>query len=105
MALFLFADAISKDKEIQIFNDGEMIRDFTYIDDIVEGIFRLATQPAEPYFKKNAIHDEPSKSSSPYRIFNIGNSSPINLMDYIEALERQMGTISKKFFYQCSPVM
>jgi UDP-glucuronate 4-epimerase len=85
MALFLFAEAILKDEHINVFNHGKMIRDFTYVDDIVESIYRLTPKPAPQ-----------NKDSVPFQVFNIGNSSPVQLMDYIEALEIAVGKIAKK---------
>lgn len=87
MALFLFTDAIRKGEPIKVFNHGKMIRDFTYVGDIVESITRLVMKPACP--NPNWTGDQPSipSSSAPYQIFNIGNSSPVQLMEYIEAIE------------------
>ncbi len=87
MALFLFADAILKDEPINVFNHGKMIRDFTYVDDIVESITRLIPKPA--------IENE---DHVPFQVFNIGNSSPVQLMKYIEALEKALGRTAKKNF-------
>jgi UDP-glucuronate 4-epimerase len=87
MALFLFTDAMLKDEPINVFNHGKMIRDFTYVDDIVESITRLIPKPAP----KN--HD-----GVPCQVFNIGNSAPIELMAYIEALEKALGKTAKKNF-------
>lgn len=91
MALFLFTKAIMNDQPIDVFNDGKMIRDFTYVGDVVEGIVRLLDQPSTP--NKNWSSDNPSPESSfaPYRIFNIGNNSPVNLMDFIHAIEEELG--------------
>lgn len=91
MALFLFADAMRKGEPINVFNHGKMIRDFTYIDDIVESITRLVVKP--PQRNKEWNGDEPriDSSSAPYRIFNIGNGSPVKLMSYIEAVESSLG--------------
>ncbi len=96
MALFLFTKAIISGENIQVFNNGEMVRDFTYIDDIVEGIFRLVTKKAvsDPDFDKN--NPNPSSSSVPARIFNIGNNKPIYLTEYIEAIEEAIGIKAKK---------
>ena len=96
MALFLFADAMLNNKPINVFNHGKMIRDFTYVDDIVESITRLIFKPANP--DKNWDSNQPNipTSSAPYQIFNIGNSSPVKLMDYIEALEDSLGIDAKK---------
>ena len=88
MSPFLFADAILNNKTIKVFNHGDMMRDFTYIDDIVEGVVRVADKPATP--KAN--------SSVPYRVFNIGNNQPENLMDFIGILESAFGTTAEKEF-------
>lgn len=91
MALFLFAEAIRNSKPINVFNHGNMIRDFTYVDDIVESITRLMIKPPSKDFKWNSEKPRIDKSSAPYRIFNIGNGSPVKLMKYIEALESSIG--------------
>ena len=91
MALFLFAEAMRKGESINVFNHGKMIRDFTYVDDIVESISRLILKPP----RKNSDWDgnipRIDSSSAPYRIFNIGNGSPVELMRYIEAVENALG--------------
>mgnify|MGYP003327644846 FL=1 len=87
MALFLFTKAILKGEAINIFNHGKMIRDFTYIDDIVESLVRVMDKVATPYASFDAKHPDPATSHAPYRIFNIGNNQPTPLMDYIEAIE------------------
>ena len=96
MSPFLFTDAILKQEPIKVFNGGQMQRDFTYIEDIVEGVIRVIDKPATA--KANYLTDNPDSSSSnvPYRIFNIGNSQPIQLMDYIHALEDAWGITAKK---------
>jgi UDP-glucuronate 4-epimerase len=88
MSPFLFADAILNNKTIKVFNHGDMMRDFTYIDDIVEGVVRVADKPATP---------EPN-SNVPYRVFNIGNNQPEKLMDFIGILENAFGKVAKKEF-------
>jgi UDP-glucuronate 4-epimerase len=98
MALFLFANAILNNKEINIFNNGEMTRDFTYVGDIVESISRLITKVATPNANWDSKKPEISSSLAPYRIFNIGNSSPIKLMRYIETLENFLGKKAKYNF-------
>ena len=98
MALFLFADAMLKDEPIKVFNHGKMIRDFTYVDDIVESITRLIPKPAQPNPEWNGDHPDIPTSSAPYQIFNIGNSDPVPLMRYIEALEKTIGKTAKKNF-------
>jgi len=87
MALFLFADAILNDRPIDVFNHGNMVRDFTYVDDIVESITRLLPKPAPP-----------NEDHVPFQVFNIGNSSPVKLMEYIEALEKALGKTAQKNF-------
>ena len=98
MALFLFTKAILLGQPIDIFNHGKMVRDFTFIDDIVEGVVRLADKPAtiDPAF--NAARPDPSRSNAPYRVFNIGNNQPTPLMEYIQALESALGITAKKNF-------
>lgn len=91
MALFLFAKAIQEGRTIDVFNHGKMVRDFTYIDDVVEGLIRVLDKPAQVSSKFDASTPDPAYSNAPYRIFNIGNSQPTPLMDYIEALESAMG--------------
>ena len=103
MALFKFTKAIFEGKEIEIYNDGNMIRDFTYIDDIVESIYRVLLKiptPNRDFDKKNP---NPATSFAPYRIFNIGNSQPVNLMDYIDAIEEKIGIEAKKKFLPMQP--
>jgi len=92
MALFIFTQAIMEGKPIQVFNNGEMERDFTYIDDIVEGIFRILTgQPPKGNANWSGMQPDPSSSPAPYKIFNIGNSKPVKLMDFIRAIEENLG--------------
>jgi len=94
MALFLFVKAALEGKEIDVFNYGNMQRDFTYIDDIVEGIVRVIDNPAKPH--PNWDHKDPSISTAPYKIYNIGNNNPVKLMDFIEAIEKKLGKEIKK---------
>jgi UDP-glucuronate 4-epimerase len=92
MAAFLFADAILAGRPIEVFNHGEMRRDFTYIDDIAEGVVRVLDRPpaaADPAV--DPLRPDPSRSAAPYRVFNIGNSDPIPLLDFIAALEAALG--------------
>lgn len=96
MALFLFIEAIKKDEPIQVFNHGKMKRDFTYIDDIVEGIIRVADRPATPNPDWTGNNPEPGSSYAPFKVYNIGNSNPVELMDYIGALEKALGKTAKK---------
>ena len=91
MALFLFTKAALEGRFIDVFNYGEMLRDFTYIDDIVEGVTRIIDNPAQPNPEWSGKQPEPSSSSSPYKIYNIGNNDPVKLMDFIEAIENALG--------------
>jgi UDP-glucuronate 4-epimerase len=91
MALFLFTDAIINDKPIKVFNGGDMLRDFTYVDDIVQGISLTMAKPAEPNSEWSGEAPHIPTSSAPYRIFNIGNSTPVKLTSYIEEIERCLG--------------
>ncbi|NJN27904.1 MAG: NAD-dependent epimerase [Cyclobacteriaceae bacterium] len=91
MALFLFTKAILEGKPIDVFNEGKMKRDFTYVDDIVEGVFRLITKIPEPDTSWDALLPDPASSSAPYRIFNIGNSDTVELNYFIEVLENCLG--------------
>jgi UDP-glucuronate 4-epimerase len=97
MALFLFTKAILEGQPIDVFNHGDMERDFTYIDDIVEGVVRVMDQPPEsdPAFQSDP---NPAASWAPYRIYNIGNHRPVNLLSYIETLERALNKRAKKNF-------
>ncbi|RWP10324.1 MAG: NAD-dependent epimerase [Mesorhizobium sp.] len=91
MALFLFTKAILEGRPVRLFNNGNHSRDFTYIDDIVEGIIRASDQPASPNPEWNSFAPDPASSNAPWRMFNIGNSSPVRLLDYVEALEEALG--------------
>lgn len=98
MALFLFTKAALEGKSIDVFNNGEMLRDFTYIDDIVEGVVRVIDNPAQPDPTWNGLTGNTSTSSAPYKIYNIGNNNPVKLMDFITAIENKLGkTINKTF--------
>ena len=103
MALFLFTDAIMKGEPIKVFNNGQMQRDFTYIDDIVEGVVRGIDKPATPNPDWDSAAPDPGTSSAPYRIFNIGNSSPVMLMDYIAAIEKALGKTAIKEMLPTQP--
>jgi UDP-glucuronate 4-epimerase len=103
MAPFLFADAMLKGKPIDVFNDGDMVRDFTFIDDIVEGVIRVLDKPATPDVNFDTFSPNPATSTAPYRVFNIGNGNPTPLMDYIAALETALGVTAKKNFLPMQP--
>ncbi len=98
MALFLFTKAILSNEPIKIFNEGKMIRDFTYIDDIIESLFKLLSKPAIPDLNFDTNFPDPSSSWASHKIFNIGNSSPTPLMSYIKAIEDYLGIEAKKEF-------
>jgi UDP-glucuronate 4-epimerase len=95
MALFKFTRGILAGEPIPVFNRGEMVRDFTYVDDIVEGVVRVIDQPAQADPAWSALAPTPSSSSAPYRIYNIGNNQPVKLMRYIEVLEQCLGKKAK----------
>ncbi len=101
MALFLFAKNIIEDKPIDVYNHGNMMRDFTYIDDIVEGISRVIKKPARSNSNWSGLNPDPGSSKAPYKIYNIGNNSPVRLMDFIEAIEKAIG---KKAFKNLLPL-
>src|SRR5829696_5391291 len=91
MALFKFTAGILAGRPIQVYNNGNMIRDFTYVDDIVEGIVRVIDHPAAPDPAWNGDDPNPATSYAPYRVFNIGNNQPVQLLRYIEVIERALG--------------
>ncbi|MCK5704482.1 MAG: NAD-dependent epimerase [Cyclobacteriaceae bacterium] len=91
MALFLFTKAILEEKPIDVFNHGMMKRDFTYIDDIVEGIYRLINHIPKPNNSWDALNPDPSFSKAPYKVFNIGNNQPVELNYFIESIEKALG--------------
>ena len=101
MAYFSFTNKIVKGETIEVFNNGDMMRDFTYIDDVVEGIIRLI--PEIPQRNTNWTEKDVSESWAPYRIFNIGNSTPVKLLDFIETIEKHLGIKAKKVFKPMQP--
>jgi len=103
MALFLFTRAILAGEPIQVFNHGRMKRDFTFIDDIVEGIVRVMGRPPEPDPKWTGDAPDPGTSYAPYRIYNIGNNQPVELMRYIEVIEECLGRKAEKHFLDLQP--
>jgi UDP-glucuronate 4-epimerase len=96
MAMFLFTKAILEGNPIDVFNHGRMQRDFTYIDDIVEGVIRTSDHTAEPNAHWNGDAPDPATSKAPYRIYNIGNNNPVELMHLIETIERALGRVAQK---------
>lgn len=103
MALYLFTKAIIEDKPIDVYNYGKMQRDFTYIDDIVEGVIRVNDHPPKGNPDWNGKTPDPSSSKAPYKIYNIGNNNPVKLMDFIEALEKKLGKKAKKNMLPIQP--
>ncbi len=98
MALFLFTKAMLAGEPIKVFNHGRMVRDFTYVDDIAEGVVRVLDRiaTADPGF--DAASPDPARSNAPYRVFNIGNNDPVRLMEFIEAIEAAIGRVAQKEF-------
>ena len=103
MAYFLFTDAILNGKPIKIFNEGNMSRDFTYIDDVVEGLMRVIDRPPESNTAWNSKNPDPASSIAPYRLYNIGNNTPVQLMDFIQAIENNLGIKAEKMMMPLQP--
>lgn len=103
MALFLFTKAILEGRPIDVFNFGNMQRDFTYIDDIVEGVIRILDRPASPDPNWSSEMPDPGSSSAPYRLYNIGNHHPVPLLRFIEVLEEVLGKKAEKRLLPCQP--
>ncbi|ODR97420.1 capsular biosynthesis protein CpsI [Methyloceanibacter superfactus] len=103
MALFKFVHNILADEPIDIYNEGRHARDFTYIDDIVEGVLRTGDRIAAPNLDWSGEHPDPGTSSAPYRLYNIGNNSPVPLMDFIGYVETALGRKAKKKFLPLQP--
>lgn len=103
MALFLFTDAAIKGKPIDVYNHGKMMRDFTFVDDIVSGVIKCVDNPAKPNLDFDPKNPDPAVSSAPYKIYNIGNNSPVELMDYIKAIENALGVEIKKNMLPIQP--
>ncbi|MEW5909841.1 MAG: NAD-dependent epimerase [Thermodesulfobacteriota bacterium] len=103
MALFLFTKAILQGKPIQVYNHGRMERDFTYIDDIVEGVVRIMKRIPESNPAWSGASPDPGTSQAPYRIYNIGNNQPVSLMNFIETIEQRLGRKAEKEFLEMQP--
>jgi UDP-glucuronate 4-epimerase len=103
MALFKFTRGMLAGESIPVFNSGQMIRDFTYIDDIVEGIVRVLDRPAQPNPEWHGDHPDPATSYTSYRVFNIGNNEPVLLLDCIKLLEECLGKTAEKEFLPMQP--
>ena len=103
MSPFLFIDAIMHDRPIKVFNNGDMLRDFTYIDDIVEGVVRIIDVVPHGNSNWDETSPDPATSPAPYRIYNIGNQHPTKLMDYISCIENATGKTAQKEFLPMQP--
>ncbi len=103
MALFKFTKAILNEKTIEVFNHGKHTRDFTYIDDIVDGVIKTLDHQASSNIDWNSDHPDPASSNAPWRIYNIGNNKPVELMDYIDALEKTLGKKAKINYLPLQP--
>ena len=103
MALFIFTKAILEGRPIDVYNFGKMKRDFTYVDDIVEGIIRLLSKIPQRNEEWDAFHPDPASSAAPYRIYNIGNNQPVELIRFIEVLEEKLGKKAIKNFLPLQP--
>ena len=103
MALFIFTKGIIEGTPINIFNNGDMIRDFTYVDDIIEGVVRTLDHTAQANPDWDGHKPDPATSYAPYRVYNIGNNSPVKLMNFIEAIEKAVGKEATKNFMPMQP--
>lgn len=103
MSPILFADAIINDKVLKVFNNGHHRRDFTYIDDVVDGVVLCLDQNAKGNLNWNGLTPDPSTSRAPWKIYNIGNNNSINLIDYIESIEKSLGKVARKEFLPLQP--
>ena len=103
MALFLFTKAILEGRPIDVFNHGQMLRDFTYVDDIVEGLMRVLDRPAVPAPDYDPAQPDPASSNAPFKVFNIGNQGPVQLMAFIEAIEQAVGKTAVKNMLPLQP--
>ncbi|MGD9364668.1 MAG: NAD-dependent epimerase [Desulfobacteraceae bacterium] len=103
MALFLFTKAILEGNPIKVFNHGKMRRDFTYIDDIIEGVVRVMNNVPVPNTTWNGDHPDPGTSYKPYKIYNIGNNNPVELSEFIEEIERALGRKAEKVYMDMQP--
>lgn len=103
MAYFSFTKAIREGRPISLFNEGRMRRDFTYVDDIVEGVMRVADNPAAPDPAWSGESPDPGTSAAPYKIYNIGNNNPVSLLHFIEVLEGLLGKKATKALLPMQP--
>jgi UDP-glucuronate 4-epimerase len=103
MAYFKFTKAILEGSPIEVYNHGEMWRDFTYVDDVVEGVCRILFRPAAPAPEWKAGLPDPSSSSAPYRIYNIGNSDPVKISEFLDTLEGCLGRKAQRIYREIQP--
>ncbi len=103
MALFLFTRAILEDQPLKVFNHGKMQRDFTYIDDIIEGVVRVLGRLPQPNPRWSGAAPDPGTSSAPYKVYNIGNNNPVELIKFIEVIEAALGKKAQKKFMDLQP--
>lgn len=103
MALFKFTRGILEEGEVDVYNYGKMARDFTYVSDIVEAIYRLLGHKPAPNANWDPYHPNPSDSFAPYKIYNIGNNQPVNILEFIEAIETKLGKKCIKNFKDLQP--
>jgi len=103
MAPSLFAEAMLAGRPLQLFNSGDMLRDFTYVDDVVEGVLRVLDKPATSDPRYDPLRPDPSTSSAPWRVFNIGHSEPVRLLDFVAALERALGVQAQRELLPMQP--
>ncbi|REJ88624.1 MAG: NAD-dependent epimerase [Planctomycetota bacterium] len=103
MALFLFTQAILEERPIDVFNEGRMRRDFTYVDDVAEGVIRVLDRPANPDSGWSAKSPDPASSAAPYRVYNIGNHEPVELLRFIEVIEDCVGRKAEKNLLPMQP--
>jgi UDP-glucuronate 4-epimerase len=103
MALFLFTKAILDGKPIKVFNHGKMQRDFTYVDDIIEGVVRVMERLPQPNPQWSGNAPDPGTSYAPFKVYNIGNNSPVELMTFIETIEQALGKTAQKVYLDLQP--
>jgi UDP-glucuronate 4-epimerase len=103
MSPFIFTRKIIAGEPIDVYNFGKHARDFTYVDDIVEGVIRVADRIPEPNLAWDAAHPDPATSAAPYRLYNIGNNNPTELLDFIAAIEKATGRVAEKNFLPMQP--
>ena len=103
MALFLFTEAILSGQPIKVFNHGNMVRDFTYVGDIVKGILRVVDNPPQGDTTWQGSTPNPSSSPAPYKVYNIGNNNPVKLLDFVKAIEQQLGMTAQKNMMDIQP--